>query len=162
MDQTKTNVTEARLMGIQVRTSNSNEMNPLTAQIGPCVQRYWQEGIADQLPNRVKPGRLFAAYFDYETDHNGEYTYFIGEEVASFDDVPEGVSTLTIPAGTYTKFTTLPAPIPHFIMDAWYKIWQMDEKELDGKRKFDVDFEVYDERALNPMAAIVDIYVGTK
>ena len=160
MEKQQLNVPETKLMGIQVRTHYQYELNPMTSKIAGCVQRYWQEGIADRLINRANPGRLFAVYTDYESDHTGGYTYFLGEEVSSFDDLPEGLFTLTLPQGTYTRFTTMPAPLPHVIIDAWYTIWQMSPDELGGKRIFQSDFEVYDERAQNPLSAIVDIYVG--
>jgi predicted transcriptional regulator YdeE len=160
MDKTQVSVSNTLLMGIQVRTHYQSELNPLTSKIGPCIQRYWQEGIANQLVNRVNPGRLFAVYTDYESDQTGGYTYFLGEEVSSIDNIPEGLSTITLPYGTYTRFTTQPAPLPHVIIDAWYNIWQMTSEDIGGMRTFHSDFEIYDDRAANPMAAIVDIYVG--
>ncbi len=160
MEKTIVKVENTQLMGVQVRTSYEKEMNPLTSEIAPCVQRYWQLGLADKLVGRINPGRLIAAYFDYETDHTGVYSYFLGEEVEFAASPPEGLSVLTLPGGSFARFTTLPAPIPHVIMDAWYNIWQMDASVLSGERKYQVDFEVYDERAINPMAAIVDVYVG--
>lgn len=153
-------VPETKLIGIQVRTHYQNELNPLTAKIGVCVQRYWQEGIVNMIPNRVAPGRLFAAYTEYESDQSGGYTYFLGEEVSDLAVIPKGLSSIVIPKGAYTRFTTDPAPLPHVIMDTWYNIWQMTIEDLGGNRSFYTDFEIYDERASNPMAAEVDIYVG--
>lgn len=160
MQREQLQISETKLIGIQVRTHYQNELNPLTSQIGPCVQRYWQEGIASKIPNRVNPGRLFAAYTDYDSDQSGGYTYFLGEEVSSFDSIPDGLSELVIPAGKYTRFTTDPGPLPHVIIDAWYTIWQMTIEDLGGDRSFHTDFEIYDQRAANPMAAVVDVYVG--
>lgn len=160
MQKQQVQVSETKLIGVQVRTHYQNELNPLTSQIGQCVQRYWQQGIANMIPHRVNPGRLFAAYTDYESDQAGGYTYFLGEEVSVLDLVPEGLSSLVIPAGTYTRFTTEPGPLPHVILDAWYNIWQMTIEELGGNRCFHTDFEIYDERTTNPMAAVIDVYVG--
>lgn len=160
MDKKQVRFSGALLMGIQVRTHYQSELSPLTSKIGPCIQRYWQERIADQLVNRKNPGRLFAVYTNYESDQAGGYTYFLGEEVSSVDNVPEGFSAIKLPEGNYSLFTTQPAPLPHVILDAWYNIWQMTAEELGGMRRFHSDFEIYDERAANPMAAVVDIYVG--
>lgn len=151
---------ETKLMGIQVRTHYQSELNPMTSKIVPCVQRYWLEGIANQLVNRTYPGRLFAVYTDYESHQMGAYTYFLGEEVSSFETVPEGLSTLVLPKGSYTRFTTLAAPLPHGVVDAWYNITQMNAEDMGGDRRFHSDFEIYDERSANPMSAIVDVYVG--
>ena len=126
----------------------------------PCVQRYWLEGVANQLVNRVSPGRLFAVYTDYETNQMGGYTYFLGEEVSSFETVPEGMSTLELPKGAYTRVTTQPAPLPQGVVDAWYNIAQMTAEDMGGDRRFHSDFEIYDDRAANPMVAVVDVYVG--
>src|SRR3982751_2024128 len=76
----------------------------------------------------------YCAYTDYQSDHTDDYTYFIGEEVTSFDTLPEGFQKLTIPHQHYVKFTTKPAPMPEVIVNAWEKIWEMSPKELGGKR----------------------------
>lgn len=162
VEKTEIVFAEIRLMGIQVKTHYQNELNPLTSKIAQTVQRYWQEGIANQLVGRINPGRTFAVYTDYSTDHTGEYTYFLGEEVVGDRNVPDGLFTLMLSAGKYTRFTTQPAPLPHVIIDGWYNIWQMTAEEMGGERKFGADFEIYDERAQNPLAAVVDIYIGLK
>lgn len=50
MQKQQVNVTETKLMGIQVRAHYQNELNPLTSEIGPCVHRYCQEGIEPTTP----------------------------------------------------------------------------------------------------------------
>lgn len=160
MDKVQVQFPETKLMGIQVRTHYQSELNSLTSKVIPCVQRYWMEGIANQLVNRMYPGRMFAVYTDYETNQMGGYTYFLGEEVSSVEHTPEGLSALVIPEGAYTRFTTQPAPLPHGVIDAWYNIAQMTAADMGGDRRFHSDFEIYDERASNPLAAIVDVYVG--
>lgn len=162
MEKTSVALPKVTLMGIKMRTSYETEVNPLTGKITPTVQRYFQEGIPDKILNRANPGRLFAVYTEYESDHTGAYTYFLGEEVTHVGDTPEGLATLELPLGNYTKFTTNPAPLPHVIIDAWYNIWQMNADQLGGERKWVADFEVYDERAQNPLMAVVDIFIGLK
>lgn len=160
MDKIQLQFPETKLMGIKVRTHYQNELNPLMSKITQTIQKYWQESIADQIVGRVNPGRTFAVYTEYESDHTGGYTYFLGEEVSSVESIPTGLSVLTLPEGNYTRFTTQAAPLPHVIIDAWYNIWQMTGEEMGGDRKFHSDFEIYDERAQNPLAAVVDIYIG--
>ena len=46
------------------------------------------------------------------------------------------------------------------MIEAWQKIWAMDEQALEGKRRYAVDFEVFDERCVDPTAAEVDISIG--
>ena len=45
-------------------------------------------------------------------------------------------------------------------INLWNKIWKM--KELENRRSYIADFEVYDHRSIDPSNAIVDIYIGVK
>jgi predicted transcriptional regulator YdeE len=97
-----------------------------------------------------------------ESDVSGEYTYFVGEKVSALDNIPEGFCTLKIPAQTYAKFTNTPGPMPQVCIDMWQRIWQMTPQEFGGDRTFLADFEVYDERACNPLHTQLDIFIGVK
>src|SRR5688500_13485253 len=89
---------EITLLGISARTSNAIEMNdPVSAKIVATLDRYFGEGIAAKIPDRANPGVTYCVYTEYESDFNGAYTYFVGEEVTSFKKVPEGMVTLSIP-----------------------------------------------------------------
>ena len=151
---------EIKLLGITARTSNAAEMNPATAKIGPIMQQYMQNGIAQGTPNRKKPGTTFCVYTDYESDFTGAYTYFIGEEVTAFDNLPESLERHIIPAQIYKKFTTEPGPMPDVVIKAWQEIWQMPTEKLGGKRSYRSDFEMYDERAADYHKAVLAIYIG--
>ena len=132
----------------------------IDGRIFPCVQRYFHGALAEKIPNRKKPGTTFCAYTDYESNYLGAYTYFIGEEVNSFNHLPEGFDKLTIPAQSYAKFTTDSAPMPEVIVNAWNEIWKMSPQELGGERAYQTDFEIYDERAADHQQIVLDIYVG--
>lgn len=162
MKKTQTSLSQIKLMGITARTNNANEANVSLAKITPTVQKYFHEDLPAKIPHRAKPGTTFCAYTDYESDVTGDYTYFIGEEVSSFEDVPEGFQTLSIPAQVYAKFTTEPGPMPHVIIEAWQKIWQMTSEDFGGSRCFSADFEVYDERASDHQNVILDVYIAIK
>ena len=152
---------EIKLVGICVRTSNEQELDKMKGNIFPCVQKYFHQGMAEKISNRKRPGTTFCAYTDYETDHNGEYTYFIGEEVSSFNDLlTEGFQQLVIPKQQYAKFTTNPAPMPDVIVNAWKEIWEMSSKQLGGHRSYKTDFEIYDERAADHQNIVLDLYIG--
>jgi predicted transcriptional regulator YdeE len=146
------------LVGLSVRTSNAQEIDKLNGKMFPMVRRYFHEPVAEKIQNRVKPGTTFCVYTDYENKEEGEYTYFIGEEVSSFDFVPEGLKTLTIPALSYAKFTTPPAPMPAVIMDAWQEI--RADVDLSGKRSYQADFEIYDERSSDHQNIVMDLYIS--
>ncbi len=160
MQSISTTLPDIMLIGVTARTNNQNEMNPQTAKIGPLAGRYWGQNLAGSLLNRKTPGVTFSVYTDYASNEHGDYTYFIGEEVTSFDDVPAGFETLTIPAAAYQKFTTSTGKLPDIIIQAWMHIWQMSKDQLGGQRAYLADFEKYDQRASDPANAAADIYIG--
>lgn len=160
MKQLNTKLPEKKLIGLQVRTNNQTEIDKMAGKIFPLVQAYFQEMRFEQIPNRTQPGTTFCCYTDYESDQDGDYTYFIGEEVESLDAIPEGFEALTIPAQDYAKFTTEPAPMPDVVRDAWFSIWKMTDKDFGGKRRYATDFEIYDERASDHQNIVMDLYIG--
>lgn len=163
MKQTAIQLPEIKLVGIYVRTSYHQELDKMKGHVFPCVRRYFHEALFEKIPNRTKPGTTFCAYTDYETDYQGTYTYFIGEEVASFNNsLPEEFHKLTIPKQCYVKFTTDPAPMPDVIVNAWQEIWKMSPRELGGERGYQTDFEIYDERASDHQKIVLDLYIGIK
>lgn len=149
------------LIGITVRTKNKDEMNPETGKIGPLVNTYWKDQIASKFIGRKSPAITYAAYAEYESDGNGDYTFFIGEEVKSLDEQDQSeFASLIIPSGSYQKFTTEKGKIPDIIMESWMNIWQMRPEDLGGKRNYIVNYEVYDQRVEDPSNAVIDIFIG--
>ena len=153
---------EIKLAGIKIRTNNKAEFEPSTAKIPACIQQYFHKNLASKVPNRCKPGVTLCAYTEYESDWTSDYTYFIGEEVSTFEDLPEALERHIIPVQTYVKYTTNAGPMPQVVIEAWQEIWQTPPKILGGPRNYHTDFEVYDERALNQQNAVLDIYIGLK
>lgn len=151
---------EIKLIGLSVRTNNQNEMDPQKAQIGRLYGHYLNESIAIHISHRINPGTTLAVYTDYASDEHGDYTYFLGEEVESFENIPEHLQKLIIPAARYLKLTTPSGKMPAIVIQAWQEIWKMTPQDLGGKRTYQADFEVYDERAQDPANASVDIYIG--
>ena len=150
---------EIKLVGLTARTNNSNEMNPLAAKIGALASSYWSQNVAGQIANRKSPGVTLSVYTEYEGDEHGDYTYFIGEEVSSFDNTPSGLQELIIPAAKYQKFTTPEGAMPA-VDAAWQQIWKMSPDDFGGRRAYRADFELYDQRANNPASTSLDIYIG--
>jgi predicted transcriptional regulator YdeE len=160
MNQVNTNCSEIKLVGITARTSNAAEMNPQTAQMGATMERFFKQNMPQSSPNSKEPHQIFAVYTDYESDKNGPCTYFLGQEVTSFQNVPEGFKTLTIPAQNYMKWTSNPGVMPQVVIGMWQKIWKKDITQLGGKRSYVADFEMYDSRSHDPHHSIVDVYIG--
>ncbi len=162
MQKTQLDLPEIKLAGIKVRTNNKREYDPLTAKISACVQHYFHQQLAEKIPHRKNPGTTLCAYSDYESDYTGEYTFYVGEEVDSFADLPEGLETHIIPPQTYVKFTTEAGPMPDVVINAWQKIWKMSPETLGGPRRYETDFQVHDARAKDPQNTVLDIYIGLK
>lgn len=162
MQQSRLKLPEIKLVGLKVRTRNLDELNWMTGKIFPCVQQYFHQQWAEKIPHRKNPGTTFCAYADYESDHTGYYTYLIGEEVSAFDQMPEGLETLTILPQQYTKFTTEPGAMPIVLAKAWQSIWSMTPETLGGKRRYHADFEIYDQRAKDHQNIVLDLYIGTE
>ena len=57
--------------------------------------------------------------------------------VSSLEDVPENMTTLTIPAATYAVFTTRKGPVAEVVCEAWEYIWKWSK---GNKRAFTIDF----------------------
>ena len=164
MKKTMTQLSEIKLVGITARTNNTHlfESDPSTNKIAATVQKYFHSGLAKKIADKKNPGTTYCVYMNYESDFTGEYTYFIGEEVTSFDKVEKGFETITLPAQEYVKFTNQPGPMPSVCIDMWKKIWTMSESDLGGKRAYIADFEIYDERSLDHTKVTLDIYIGIR
>lgn len=153
---------DIKLVGLSVITRNADERQLATAKIGPLINRFLSNNMASTILQRKNPGVLYSVYTEYENDHNGYYTYFVGEEVTSFEDISPRLSSITLPASQYQRFTTEPGKIPENVIQAWQSIWAMDPKTLGGERSYLADFEIYAEGAKDPANAVVDIYIGIK
>jgi predicted transcriptional regulator YdeE len=162
MQKSISNLGEIKLIGIKVRTSFNNELNSEMGKILPCVMKYFHEKLFTKIPYRKKPGTTFCVYTEYEHDYRGNYSYFIGEEVSSLEKIPSGLESLTIPPQKYVKFTTEPGTMPSVVKDAWKKIWEMSNETLGGKRVYQSDFEIYDERAADENKIVLDLFIGIK
>jgi predicted transcriptional regulator YdeE len=162
MKQTALKLNEIKLVGVTCRTNNNLEMDPSTAQIGATLQTYFGENLPATLANRKNPGITYCVYTEYESDATGDYTFLVGEEVTSLENIPDGLTPLTIPAQHYTKFTTQEGVMPMVCISAWQKIWGMAAREMGGDRNYIADFEIYDTRAQDPEKTILDIFIGLK
>ncbi|WGL59836.1 GyrI-like domain-containing protein [Pigmentibacter sp. JX0631] len=161
MKITDTALEEFKLVGIFVRTNNKNEFTPNLGKIPGNFNRYFGEKIFEKIQHRVKPFVTYAVYTEYESDENGEYTHFLGEEVSSFENQDTSLfKTITISKNSYLKFTSAKGKMPDIVINVWQKIWSMQHSEFHGKRNFLADFELYDSRAIDPENSEVDIYIG--
>jgi predicted transcriptional regulator YdeE len=148
------------VVGIAVRTSNAKEMTA-DGVIGKQWGRLMQEGLLGKIPNKADQS-IVAVYTDYASDHNGEYTFLLGARVTSDSDVPAGMVAKRIPSGRFAVFTSEKGPAPKVVPETWMRINSLPKTAVGGDRVYRADYEIYDERAMDPNNLQVDVYVGIK
>jgi len=148
------------VVGISARTSNAKEMTP-DGVIGKQWGRLMQEGLLAKIPNKADEN-IVAVYTDYASDHNGEYTYLLGARVTSDGSVPTGMIAKKIPAGRYAVFTSEKGVAQKVVSELWMKINSLPKTAVGGDRVYRADFEIYDERAMDPQNLQMDAYVGIR
>jgi len=92
----------------------------------------------------------------------GEYSYLLGARVTKVENVPTGMLVKTVPAGKYAVFTSERGPVQKVVVEMWQRVWATPKGAPGGDRSYKADFEVYDQRAQNPAASVVDLYVAVK
>ncbi len=148
------------VVGISARTANAKEMTP-QGVIGPMWGRLMQEGLLEKIPNKADRN-IVAVYTDYASDHKGEYTYVLGARVTSGARVPEGMVARKVPAGKYAVFTSEKGPAQQVVPALWMKINSLPRGAVGTDRLYCADFEIYDERAMDPQNLQMDVYVGIR
>lgn len=141
---------EIKIVGISVKTSPATAQQDLPALWG----KFFSEGILAKIPNKISD-EVLGVYIDYEGDHTKPYTCVIGCKVKSFDDIPDGLISKTIPAAKYSIFTAT-GKISEVLPKTWQDIWST---QLD--RTFTGDFELYSANC-NPDNTEIKIYIAVK
>ena len=160
MELAKVHVDSFTVAGIETRTSNEQEMTGNGA-----IPRMWarlkEENLLGKIPHRVDD-HVVALYTDYESDKDGPYTYLLGAKVSSPKDVPEGMVTRTVPAGSYAMFTAQGASPAVTVVNLWKRIWSL-EKPGQLHRAYKTDFEVYPQAVPSGSTENrVEVYVGVR
>lgn len=150
---------EIKLIGIKGRTSNNKEMQG-RGIIPVFWNRFYSEQVINKIANRSGDGPVIAAYCEFETDDSGEYSFFIGVEVVSFDCIPEGMVSLLVKRSKYLEISTLRGRLQEVGIQAWEEIWK--NQPLRESRSFAADLEVYGADARDPENGRFNIYLGIK
>ncbi len=149
-----TTVTPFYIIGIAVRTTNEN------GQSGKDIPQLWNRFLSENVIASI-PGKtsndIFCVYTAYEKDHTKPYTTVLGCKVHHLNEIPEGLTGITIDAGKYMQFTAAGNINEGIVFHEWTTIWNSDLP-----RKYSADFEVYGAKAQNPEQAEVDIYIAVK
>ena len=154
-----TNVSAFTVIGIEARTDNAKE-----STANGIIPKQWQRFFTEGIPAKIQAStgtNFYAVYSEYASDHNGEYTFVVGQAAKDGTAAPNGLAAKQIPAGKYAVFTSQAGPFAKVIPATWQRIFKLEE-EGKIKRSYRADFEVYDQRAQNPQNGQVDIYIGVK
>lgn len=144
-------IDEKRIIGLVARTTNAKEMNPATGKIGAL----WKE-FDEQVKVDYKNGnRVYAVYFDYESDVTGEYSVLAGTDQLDANSTTQLVTTV-IQNGKYLVFTAQ-GDIPKIVFDTWAQVWEyFSKKDAKYERLYTTDFEYY--KSQNE----IEIYIAVK
>ncbi len=136
-----------KIVGISTITSNELALNQNT--IGKLWGEFLSSSINDKLAD-ISSSSIFAVYSDYENGYQGKYKITIGYAVNDISNIPDGLSTVTIPAGKYRIFNCK-SGAPEDIVETWKTIWQIDPNVFQPN--FITTFEEYKDNE-------VSIYIG--
>lgn len=148
------------VVGIEARTSNALEAGP-KGIIPSQWEKFIQGDYLSRIPNKINSS-IIAGYTSYQSNKDGEYSFFLGTQVSSCDVVPEGMSLKEVHAGPYLVRTSDKGPMGKVVYELWTKIWNLAPGEIGSEttRSYQFDYEVYDHRSSDPNQAEVDVYVG--
>ncbi|MFS0859085.1 zinc ribbon domain-containing protein [Paenibacillus taichungensis] len=142
-----------RLAGVSARTTNAIEISGKG-----CIQGLWNNYFASDHQPAPEAAR-YGCYADYTDGIHGEYTILVGHEVGPDEALPEGVNSVELPPATYAVFTSRKGPMAEVVGEAWGAVWAWNNQ---GERTFTGDFELYDERSLDPDNVQVDLYIAVR
>jgi predicted transcriptional regulator YdeE len=142
-----------KLIGLKLNGKTKNENGQSGKDCGELWQHFETNKIAEHIPNKISD-EIYAVYYDYESDENGVFSYFIGCKVEENTEKPESLDEIIIPEQKYFK-ETAKGQMTGCITDAWKRIWSSNIN-----RKFGFDFEIYDERSQNWDNAEIDIFLS--
>lgn len=138
---------DLNLYGFTVRTKNSDELNPATAKIGPC----WNKFFTEIAPSLEVNSKVYGLYSNYESDASGEF------DVTACTNQKNNTSKLvTIKKGKYLVFSAK-GEMPQTVIDIWGNIWNyFTRNDREYERAYLTDFEFY------KSSDEVEVYIGIK
>lgn len=145
------------IVGWEVRTTNRDERDPARAKIPNLWKRAFDEELAGQVAEVKERGVMLGAYTRYLSDDQGPYSAIVGVEVPDLENVPRGMTGITVLAQEYVVFS-VEGEMPQAVMDGWSAVWNYFSRTTELSRAFTTDFERYDPSKPN----MVEIYVAVR
>ena len=143
------------LIGLALKTKTTNENGQSSIDCGGLWQKFTEERYAERIPDKLGDD-IFAVYYNYEGDHTKPFSYFLGCQVKTIDNIPVGMDSLIIPDGKYQAFTAR-GKMHDFIDKAWNEICISS-----FERAYKFDFEVYSVKSRDWNNAEVEILLSVK
>jgi predicted transcriptional regulator YdeE len=150
----KVKILPFKVIGISVKTTNEN--NQAAQEIANLWGKFMSENVLDAIPNKIDR-TVYSIYTDYEGDHTKPYTALLACKVENLNTIPEGMIGKSFDGGNYVKLTAKGDLTKGLIVNEWSKIW-----EMGLERVFTADFEVFGEKAQNPLDAEIDFLIAVK
>jgi predicted transcriptional regulator YdeE len=151
MHHTIENQKKKFFIGFELRTDNQK----CSLEMPAHKDRFFNENILAKIPNKIN-GNILAVYTDYEGDYTQPYSWILGAEVSSLDEIPAGLVGKVIPESKYAVFTTK-GEFPQGLVVAWQAIWQSDLS-----RSYTTDFELYSSDFDPQKNPEVKVYIAIK
>lgn len=133
-----------KVIGLSIRTQNSDEFDEKTAKLPTLWQEFYSNSLATDA-------NIFGVYSDYASDVNGVYTVTVG--TTSSNNTQNKLSSVTIQTGNYLVFQGK-GPMSSTVIEIWQRVWDYFAAEAQYQRSYKTDFEVYSN------GDEVDIYIG--
>ncbi|MEJ8305084.1 GyrI-like domain-containing protein [Saccharibacillus sacchari] len=157
---------EIKLAGFALETS----MNEFSGENMPEIPAFWERYAEENWQHDLHEVLTPVSHDEYGAcimlpDKPDRFLYVIGVEVPDFDNVPDTLHTVTIPASTYAVFTSPKADrangafvdaiqrMTAYVYNEWFP--SSGYAYADGG----VDFELYDDRSKGDNDLQIDLYV---
>ncbi|EMN27502.1 GyrI-like small molecule binding domain protein [Leptospira kirschneri serovar Sokoine str. RM1] len=143
---------QKHLIGIGTRTKNENEMGS-----NGNIPKLWEKFFGEVLPKlKITDKFIYAVYKDYESDENGEYSFFIGvpsDEINIFE-------TVQLLEGKFLELTSSKGKSPNIIIELWQVVWA--NSDIKRRRAFEIDYEIYPIDFLTTSETQVRLFLSIK
>jgi predicted transcriptional regulator YdeE/ubiquinone/menaquinone biosynthesis C-methylase UbiE len=146
-------------IGISINTC----FNKASIEIDQLCRRYLKDNISNIIPNKKSPGVFITATKNYHPTEK-TFTYFLGDEVTSISEIPEGLIDFEVPSLSYVVFTVRPngsndwtraiTDMKNYIYEYWFPNSHYEKAKVIN------EFELYDERSKSPKNPEMDIFVA--
>lgn len=124
--------------GFVVRTTNADEMNPMTAKIG----NLWEKFYLNAAPKLTDKSKVYGLYTNYESDFTGAFDVIACSDTLSAQLLSESVKT-KVSSGKYVTFSAT-GEMPQVVIDLWSEVWNYFASEhCPHERAYTTDFEYY-------------------